>query len=77
MAAMLGAKDRIREATRAHLEGLTEKQLNTTLAKRPVDWGGARYYDPTTGGFLSEDPINFRSGVNFLQVRLQPFNNPS
>jgi uncharacterized damage-inducible protein DinB len=40
MAAMLATKDRIREATRAYLEGLTEEQLNTTLAKRPVDWGG-------------------------------------
>jgi hypothetical protein len=40
MAAMLAAKDRIREATRAYLEGLTEEQLNTTLAERPVDWGG-------------------------------------
>jgi len=40
IAAMLAAKDRIREATRAYLEGLTEEQLNTTLAQRPVDWGG-------------------------------------
>ena len=39
MAAILAAKDRIREATRAYLEGLTEEQLNTTLAERPVDWG--------------------------------------
>ena len=23
-----------------YLEGLTEEQLNTTLAERPVDWGG-------------------------------------
>ena len=40
MAAMLAAKDRIREATRAYMEGLTDEQLNTTLAERPVDWGG-------------------------------------
>ena len=40
MAAMLATKDRIREATRAYLESLTEEQLNTTLAKRPADWGG-------------------------------------
>ena len=25
----------------------------------------ARYYDPTTGRFLSEDPIRFKGGVNF------------
>jgi len=40
MAELLGAKDRIREATRAYLSGLTEEQLNTTLAKRPAHWGG-------------------------------------
>jgi uncharacterized damage-inducible protein DinB len=40
MAALLAAQARIREATRAYLSGLTEEQLNTTLAERPVDWGG-------------------------------------
>ncbi|MGB7848920.1 MAG: RHS repeat-associated core domain-containing protein [Candidatus Acidiferrum sp.] len=25
----------------------------------------ARYYDPSTGRFLSEDPLRFKSGVNF------------
>ncbi len=25
----------------------------------------ARYYDPNSGRFLSEDPINFRAGINF------------
>ena len=25
----------------------------------------ARYYDPTTGRFVSEDPIRFNAGVNF------------
>jgi uncharacterized damage-inducible protein DinB len=40
MATLQDAKRRIREATRTYLGGLTEEQLNTTLAKRPVDWGG-------------------------------------
>jgi RHS repeat-associated protein len=25
----------------------------------------ARYYDPSTGRFLSEDPMDFEGGVNF------------
>jgi uncharacterized damage-inducible protein DinB len=37
---LLIAKERIREGTRTYLGGLTEEQLNTTLAQRPVDWGG-------------------------------------
>jgi uncharacterized damage-inducible protein DinB len=40
MAALLAAKHRIREETRTYLESLTEEQLNTTLAQRPLDWGG-------------------------------------
>jgi hypothetical protein len=40
MTAMLAAKARISEATRTYLNNLTEEQLNATLAKRPVDWGG-------------------------------------
>jgi uncharacterized damage-inducible protein DinB len=40
MAALLANKDRIREATRTYVSGLAEEQLNTTLAKRPADWGG-------------------------------------
>jgi uncharacterized damage-inducible protein DinB len=40
MATLLAAKARIRVATRTYLDGLTEEQLNTTLAERPVDWGG-------------------------------------
>ena len=40
MAALLAAKDRIRESTRSYLGVLTEEQLNTTLTHRPVDWGG-------------------------------------
>jgi len=39
-AALLAAKERVREATRTYLDDLTEEQLNTTLADRPVDWGG-------------------------------------
>jgi uncharacterized damage-inducible protein DinB len=40
LSALLRAKDRIREASRTYLTDLTEEQLNTTLAQRPVDWGG-------------------------------------
>jgi uncharacterized damage-inducible protein DinB len=40
MTELQAAKERIRKATRIYLDGLTEEQLNTTLAKRPVDWGG-------------------------------------
>lgn len=40
MAALLAAKGRIREATGTYLGGLSEEQLNTTLAEHPVDWGG-------------------------------------
>jgi uncharacterized damage-inducible protein DinB len=40
MMALLGTKSRIRDATRLYLESLSEAQLNTTLARRPQDWGG-------------------------------------
>jgi uncharacterized damage-inducible protein DinB len=40
MTALLAAKARISEATRTYLNHLSEEQLNTTLPKRPVDWGG-------------------------------------
>lgn len=40
MAALLAAKDRIRQATRDYLGDPTDELLNTTLAERPVDWGG-------------------------------------
>lgn len=40
MAALRTAKARIQEATRTYLGDLNEAQLNTTLAQRPVDWGG-------------------------------------
>jgi uncharacterized damage-inducible protein DinB len=40
MPALLAARDRIREASRVYLGGLTEEQLNTTLKQRPIDWGG-------------------------------------
>jgi len=33
----------------------------------------ARYYDPSVGRFLSEDPIHFRGGINFYTY---VFNNP-
>ena len=33
----------------------------------------ARYYDPSTGRFISEDPIRFRGGINFYRyVRNNP-----
>jgi RHS repeat-associated protein len=34
----------------------------------------ARYYDPTTGRFLGEDPVRFRAGANFYDY---VHNNPS
>jgi uncharacterized damage-inducible protein DinB len=40
IAALVAAKDRVREETRRYLTGVTEAELNTTLAERPVDWGG-------------------------------------
>ena len=40
MASLVSAKDRIREATRAYVNDLSEEQLNTTLNTLPVDWGG-------------------------------------
>jgi uncharacterized damage-inducible protein DinB len=39
MADLVAAKERIREATQTYLANLTEEQLNTTLAQRPVDGG--------------------------------------
>ena len=38
MAALIAAKNRIREATRTYLKGLTEEQLNTTLARKIRDF---------------------------------------
>jgi len=37
---LLVARQRIRESTPAYLDSLSEEQLNTTLATRPLDWGG-------------------------------------
>jgi RHS repeat-associated protein len=35
----------------------------------------ARYYDPSIGRFISEDPIQFRGGINFYAyVRNNPVN---
>jgi uncharacterized damage-inducible protein DinB len=39
-AALLAAKGRVQEATRTYVRGLTEEQLNMTLAERPVNWEG-------------------------------------
>lgn len=38
-----------------------------------LDYYRARYYDSSAGRFLSEDPINFRAGVNFY---LYVYNKP-
>jgi len=40
MAALVAAKNRIRDATRTYLNGLTDAQVNAILPKQPVDWGG-------------------------------------
>ena len=40
MATLQVARYRIQKATQAYVGSLTEVELNTTLAKRPVDWGG-------------------------------------
>jgi uncharacterized damage-inducible protein DinB len=38
--ALQATKARIQDATRTYLDGLSEAELNRTLAKRPEDWGG-------------------------------------
>jgi uncharacterized damage-inducible protein DinB len=38
--ALLAAKSRLQDATRAYLESLSEAQLNATLARRPQVWSG-------------------------------------
>ena len=40
MTALRAAKERIQEATRNYVSGLTQEELNTTLVKRRADWGG-------------------------------------
>jgi uncharacterized damage-inducible protein DinB len=40
MAALLASKQRVRHATQAYLESLSEPQLNTRLAQRPKVWVG-------------------------------------
>ena len=45
-----------------------------------LDYYRARYYDPTTGRFLSEDPLRFKTNVNFYPYALNNptrFNDPS
>lgn len=32
-----------------------------------IDYYRTRYYDPTTGRFLSEDPVDFDGGINFYE----------
>jgi uncharacterized damage-inducible protein DinB len=38
--ALRSAAGRVRAATQNYVRTLSEEQLNTTLATRPVDWGG-------------------------------------
>lgn len=40
MEMLVAAKNRIREATRTYISGLSEEQLNQKLTVRPIDWGG-------------------------------------
>jgi uncharacterized damage-inducible protein DinB len=40
IAALEAANNRIQKETQTYLGGLSEVELNTTLAERPVDWGG-------------------------------------
>jgi uncharacterized damage-inducible protein DinB len=40
MTALLAAQSRLRDATHAYIESLSEAELNTTLAKRPQAWFG-------------------------------------
>lgn len=44
-----------------------------------IDYYRARYYNPTTGRFLSEDPIGFRGGINayiYADDDPEDFNDP-
>jgi len=48
----------------------TARQFDSDTA---LYYNRARYYDPTTGRFLSEDPVRFSAGVNFYTyVRNNP-----
>jgi RHS repeat-associated protein len=50
----------------------TARQFDSDTA---LYYNRARYYDPTTGRFLSEDPIGFEGGVNhYAYVRNNPTN---
>jgi uncharacterized damage-inducible protein DinB len=40
IASLKAARHRIQKATQAYVGSLTEVELNTTLAERPLDWGG-------------------------------------
>jgi len=45
-----------------------------------LDYYRTRYYDPTTGRFLSEDPLRFKTNVNFYPYALSNpirFNDPT
>ena len=45
----------------------------TSIVTSTSSYYRARYYDAQAGRFLSEDPINFRAGVNFYR---HVYNNP-
>ncbi len=40
MTALLAAKSRLRDGTRAYIDSLSEAELNTTFVKRPPGWLG-------------------------------------
>ncbi len=42
-------------------------------AESGLDYFGARYYDPSSGRFLSEDPLQLNAGMNFYEYS---YNNP-
>ena len=55
-------------------EGTMTSAAHKSNPVRP-SYYGARYYDPSSGRFLREDPVRFTGGVNFyLYARNNPTN---